>query len=207
MDVKKDIAELVVMAARIYEEEGNNIYRGFRDEMEGLLKKKGVMRALCNQLIAEWPKETWLTVVFKVMPYGKYGAYHVNGRGVSANRVRLFSMKGRHGPVFGDVMPSWRAGKVQRRRRAEEKDRAAAEIREILWDLPLDTLTHAVVVGGLDGEWGGYKFSHGEDGGTARKDGVNFGTGRAIKQVLAKRLEMMKPQPGLKVSMRECLRK
>lgn len=199
---------LAILAARIHEAQYNGLYKNAardRDDMGVLLRKQGVMRALCKAVIADGYRETALVTVVRVMPCGQYGAYHVKWGVVSANRVRLFAVED-NGPEFGDRMPSWRAGKEQRRYRAKENARAAAEIREILWGLPVRVLTQAVIDGGLEGEWGGYRFRQGQEGGRAYKDGNNFGTGRAIKEVLAKRLELLKPQPGLKVSMRDCIK-
>ena len=201
---------LAILAARIHESQYNRLYDNAardRDDMGVLLRKRGVMRALCKAVIEDGYRETILGAVVRVMPCGQYGAYHVKLGEVSANRVRLFLMRGDGSPVFGDRMPSWRAGKAHRRHVAVGNDKAAAEIREILWDLPLSKLIQAVRDGGLEGEICGYEFRYGQEGGTARKDGYWYGTGRAIKQVLDKRLELLKPQPGLKVSMRECLRK
>lgn len=206
----RDLEALAILAARIYEAEYNGLYhdtaRG-REDMRVILSKRGVMRALCKSVLEDGYAETILAKVVRVMPCGQYGAYHVKLGEVSANRVRLFMLRGDGSPVFGDRMPSWRSCRDQRRQRDKENVQAAEEIREILWDLPLSRLAQAVIDGGLEGEIEGYEFRQGQEGGTARKDDHWYGTGRAIKQVLAKRLELLKPQPGLKVSMRECLRK
>lgn len=208
--MNRELEALAILAARIYEAEYNNLYditSSCREDMRVLLSKKGVMRALCISVLEDGYAETVMAKVVRVMPCGQYGAYHVKRGEVRVNRVRLFLMQGDRSPVFGDTMPSWRAGKAHRRQVAVEKAKAAEEIREILWDLPLSKLVEARKVGGLEGVIGAYEFHCGQEGGTARKDGYWYGTGRAIKQVLDKRFEMLRPQPGLKVSMRECLRK
>lgn len=200
---------LAILAARIHEAQYNGLYDNAardRDDMRIILNKRGVMRALCKAVIADGYRETILGAVVRVMPCGKYGAYHVKIGEVSANRIRLFLMRGDGSPVFGDRMPSWRAGKAHRRHVAVDNAKAAAEIREILWDLPLSRLVQAERDGGLEGEICGYEFRYGEKGGTASKDGYWYGTGRAIKEVLNKRLELLKPQTGLKVSMRDCIK-
>lgn len=205
----RDLEALAILAARIYEAEYNSIYNitdRCRDDMRAILSKRGVMRAICKAVLEDGYRETVLAKVVRVMPCGQYGAYHVKLGEVSANRVRLFLMRRDYSPVFGDSMPSWRAGKAHRRHVAVENAKAAEEIRAILWDLPLSKLVQAERDGGLEENIGGYEFRYGQKGGSARKDGYWHGTGRAIKQVLAKRLEMLKPQPGLKVSMRDCIK-